>query len=70
MDNRGRGFKARPFKGRPVTQVPWLQIVGLLEEIVGCFVVLASLSVLSLGEQTLSLVGDSGQGHNRDQQQQ
>ena len=40
-------FKARPLKGRPVTQVSRLEVVGLFVEVESRFEVLAGLGVLT-----------------------
>ena len=69
-DRRG-GLKASAFKTGAVAQVFGLEVVGLLEELVGCFRVLASLGILAFGEQILGLVGGNADERcNRHQQQQ
>ena len=49
VDDGGGGLEADAFEGSSVAQILGLEVVGLLEEIVGGFVLLASLGVLTLG---------------------
>ena len=69
MNHRGGCFKTRPRQRSPVAQVFRFQIVGLLVEVVGAFVVLARLGVLALVVESLRLVGGRRQGNRRNQQQ-
>ncbi len=70
MNDGGGRLEANALEGSPIAQIFGLEVVGLLEEIVGRLVVLASLGVLALGEQVFGFVGDGGKRYNRDQQQQ
>ena len=71
VNDGGGGLKAAAFEGGPVAQIFGLEVVGLLVELVGGFVILASLRVLTLGVQILGLVGGNAcESYCRDQQQQ
>src|SRR5580692_603041 len=68
MDDRRGGFEAHPLERRAIAQILWLEVVGLLEELVGTLVVLARLSVLAFFVGRLGLIGDGRQNSNHDEQ--
>ena len=70
MNNRGGSLETNAFEGSPIAQIFGLQVVGLLEKIVGRFEILTSLCVLTLGVEIFGFIGDGGERYNRDQQQQ
>ena len=70
VDDRGGSLETNALEGRAIAQFLGFKVVGLLEEIVGRHVLLASLRILTFGVQVLGFVGDGGERYNRDQQQQ
>src|SRR4029077_7544079 len=69
MDDCGRRLETHALKRRLIAQVFWFQIVGFLVKVVGGFVILTSLGVLALLEDTFRLVGDGRHDGEHNQQQ-
>src|SRR5581483_9594275 len=71
MDDFRSGFEARVLEGGAVTEVLGLEIVRLLVEIVGVFVMLARFGVFALGEEVFGFIlANGGQSCKRGQQKE
>ena len=60
VNMRSASQEAQPLKRGSVTQVVWLEVIGLLEEVVSLFVILLGLRFPAFVVQDLGLVGGHG----------
>ena len=62
MHDGGGGLKAKALERGAVTKLFGSEVVSLLVEIVGGFVLLAGFRVLTLGVEIFRFVGEGGEG--------